>query len=132
MTANDQSTPAGAARSAEIDAVLARLPDDVRVALEQLRGVIAAAAPGAVEAIAYGVPAFRYRGRPLVSFGAAKAHCAFYVQSPAVMEAHAELLAGHDTAKGTVRFTPAAPLPSELVTTLVQARVAETDAAARR
>jgi uncharacterized protein YdhG (YjbR/CyaY superfamily) len=132
MRENDESTPGGPARSAEIDAVLARLPDDVRAALEQLRGVIAAAAPEAVEAIAYGVPAFKYRGRPLVSFGAGRAHCAFYVQSPVVMEAHAELLAGFDTAKGTVRFMAAAPLPSELVTTLVRARMAETDAAARR
>jgi uncharacterized protein YdhG (YjbR/CyaY superfamily) len=132
MTENDSSTPAGAARSTEIDALLARLPDDVRAALEQLRGVIAAAAPGTVEAVAYGVPAFKYRGRPLVSFGAGKAHCAFYVQSPAVMEAHADLLADYETAKGTVRFTPAAPLPAELVTTLVRARMAETDAAARR
>lgn len=132
MTANDTPTPAGAARSAEIDAILARLPDDVRTALAHLRGVIAAAAPEAVEAISYGVPAFKYRGRPLVSFGAGKAHCAFYVQSPAVMEAHAGLLDGYDTAKGTVRFTPESPLPPELVTTLVRARVAESDAAAGR
>lgn len=115
-------------RSSGIDAVLAAQPDDVRDALEQLRATIRAAAPDAVEAIAYGVPAFRYRGRPLVSFGAAKRHCAFYVQSPAVMEAYAELLRGYDTSKGTVRFTPAAPLPADLVTGLVRARIAETEA----
>ena len=115
-------------RSAEIDAVLATQLDDVRQALEQLRETIRAAAPDAVEAIAYGVPAFRYRGRPLVSFGAGKRHCVFYVQSPPVMEAHADLLRGHDTSKGPVRFTPADPLAADLVTTLVRARVAETDA----
>ena len=115
-------------RSPEIDAVLAAQPGDVRDALEQLRATIRAAAPDAVEAIAYGVPAFRYRGRPLVSFGAAKRHGAFYVQSPAVMEAHAELLRGHDTSKGTVRFTPEAPIDANLVRTLVLARIAETDA----
>jgi uncharacterized protein YdhG (YjbR/CyaY superfamily) len=115
-------------RSAEIDAVLAALPDETRAALEQLRETIRAAAPDAVEAIAYGVPAFRYRGRPLVSFGAGKQQCAFYVQSPAVMEAHAADLEGLDTSKGTIRFTPTTPLPAELVTTLVRARLAETDA----
>jgi uncharacterized protein YdhG (YjbR/CyaY superfamily) len=115
-------------RSPEVDATLAAQPGDVREALERLRKTIRAAAPDAVEAIAYGVPAFRYRGRPLVSFGAGKRHCAFYVQSPAVMEAHADLLREYDTSKGTVRFTPADPLPADLVTRLVRARVAETDA----
>jgi uncharacterized protein YdhG (YjbR/CyaY superfamily) len=115
-------------RSPEVDDVLAALANETRAALEQLRETIRAAAPDAVEAIAYGVPAFRYRGRPLVSFGAGKQHCAFYVQSPAVMEAHAADLEGLDTSKGTIRFTPTTPLPAELVTTLVRARLAETDA----
>ena len=114
-------------RSPEIDAFLATQPDDVRDALEHLRRTIAAAAPDAVEAIAYGVPAFRYKGRPLVSFGAGKGHCAFYVQSPAVMEANADLLRDYDTAKGTVRFGAASPLPDDLVTKLVRERIAETD-----
>ncbi len=119
------------ARSPEIDAILATYPDDVRAALEQLRDVIAAAAPEAVEAISYGVPAFKYRGRPLVSFGAGKSHCAFYVQSPAVMDAHREVLASFDTSKGTVRFAADAPLPDDLVARLVRARIAETDAQRR-
>jgi uncharacterized protein YdhG (YjbR/CyaY superfamily) len=118
-------------RSAEIDAFLAGLPEDVRAALEDLRRTIATAAPDAVEGIGYGVPAFKYRGRPLVSFGAAKEHCSFYVQSPAVLDAHRDELAGYDTAKGTIRFTPDKPLAASLVTTLVKARMAETDVAAR-
>jgi uncharacterized protein YdhG (YjbR/CyaY superfamily) len=67
-----------------------------------------------------------------VSFGAAKNHCALYVQSPAVMEAHAAELEGHDISKGTVRFAAAKPLPADLVTKLVKARIAETDAAPRK
>ncbi len=93
-------------RSAEIDAFLAGLPQATREALEELRRAIATAAPDAVEAIGYGVPAFRYRGRPLVSFGAGKGGCSFYVQSPAVMDAHRDELLGYDTIKGTVHFAP--------------------------
>lgn len=111
----------------EVESFLAALSPAFRAALEDLRAKIRAAAPEATEAIGYGVPAFRYRGRPLVSYGAGRRHCSFYVQSPAVMEAHAELLEGHDTSKGTIRFTPATPLPAELVATLVRARVAETE-----
>jgi uncharacterized protein YdhG (YjbR/CyaY superfamily) len=120
------------APSAEVDAFLAALPDEQRTALEQLRQAIRGVVPDAVESVSYGVPAFKYRGRPLVSFGAGKGHCSFYVQSPAVMEAHKDELAGYDTAAGTVRFQPGEPLPAALVEKLVKARMAETDAAAKK
>ena len=132
MTTNDDASGAGRARSPEIDSRLAALPDDVRNALEAIREQIAAAAPDAVETVSYGVPAFKYRGRPLVSFGAGRNHCAFYVQSPSVMAAHRDELAGWDTAKGTIRFSPDNAPPSELVTRLVRARLAETDAGSSR
>jgi len=128
VTSGSDERPAPNAGSAEVDAVLADQPADVKAALERLRAMIAAAAPEAVEGVSYGVPAFRYRGRPLVSFGAGKNHCSFYVQSPSVMERHRDVLAGYDTTKGTIHFQPNSPLPEELVTTLVRARMAETDA----
>ncbi len=118
-------------RSAEVDAFLAAVPDEARASLEALRGTIAAASPEAVEGIGYGVPAFKYRGRPLVSFAAAKGHCSFYVQSPAVMEAHRDELATYDTSKGTIHFAAGTFLPDGLVTKLVKARMAETDAPKR-
>lgn len=124
----EDRTPA----SVQIDAILAALPDDQRQALQSLRETIATAAPDAMEAISYGLPAFKYRGRPLVSYAAAKSHVAFYVMSPAAMEAHADLLEGFDTTKGAIRFQPDRPLPEELVTTMVKARMAETDAATKR
>lgn len=118
--------------SEQIDAILAALPADQRAALQSLRQTIAAAAPDAVEAISYALPAFKYRGRPLVSYAASKAHVALYVMSPAAMEEHEDLLAGYDTSKGGIRFQPDKPLPADLVTTLVKARMAETDAAAKK
>ena len=127
MSRNDKSAP-GAARSPEIDAYLATLPEDRRAALEQLRETIRAAAPEAVEVISYSIPAFKYRGRPLVSFVAATKHLSFFVQSPTVMDAHRDELEGYDTSAGTIRFAPDRPLPEALVTKLVHARMAETDA----
>ena len=117
-------------QSVDMDASLASLPDDLRIALETLRRQIAAAAPDAVETIAYSVPAFRYRGRPLVSFSAGRngrGPCALHVQSPPLMEAHREALGAYRTSKGTIHFSPAQPLPAELVAMLVRARVSETD-----
>src|SRR5260221_12247350 len=108
--------------TAEIDAYLATMHDDSRNVLEALRRTIQTAAPDAVEAISYGAPAFRYRGRPLVAFRAAKSHCSFYPMNPAVIDAHGDELTSFDTAKGTIRFTPDRPIPEALITTLVQAR----------
>jgi uncharacterized protein YdhG (YjbR/CyaY superfamily) len=112
----------------DVHKFLATLPEEVRTALLQLRETIRASAPEAEERIGYGVPAFYYKKRPLVSYAAGKNHCSFYVQSPAVMDVHRSELEGYDTSKGTVRFRPDAPLPTALVETLVKARMAEIDA----
>lgn len=111
--------------AASVDEFLAAVPPDKRAALEDLRKVIRAAAPEATELINYGVPMFRLNGRNLVSYAAAKDHCSFYVQSPAVMEAYAADLTGFKTSKGTVNFTADKPIPPALVTKLVKARIAE-------
>jgi uncharacterized protein YdhG (YjbR/CyaY superfamily) len=115
--------------SARIDAILGGLPDGQRAALQALRETIAAAAPGAEEAISYAAPAFRYRGRPLVAYSAAKAHCSFFPMSPGVLDGYRDVLAGFDMAKGTIRFAPEHPMPADLVTSIVRARMAELDAA---
>jgi uncharacterized protein YdhG (YjbR/CyaY superfamily) len=110
-----------------IDAFLADVPPDKRKALQSLRRMIRKAAPRAKEGFSYGLPAFRYAGRPLVAFAAAKGHCGFYVMSPKVMEAHAAKLKGRDVSKGTIRFTPDKPLPASLVSSVVKARMKEID-----
>lgn len=124
-------TDAATAATAWIDAYLAGLPADQRDALKSLRETIAAAAPEAVEAISYGIPAFLYRGRALVWYHAAKAHCSFF-PTGAPIDAHRAELAGFDIAKGTIRFTPDYPLPKDLVTTIVRDRMAQMDDEAAR
>ena len=93
-----------------------------RVALENLRQTIRAAAPGAVECICYGLAAFRLNGVFLVALGAAVEHCAFYPGSS--VRAFKGELRNYDTGKGTIRFQPDKPLPAALVRKLVKARIA--------
>jgi uncharacterized protein YdhG (YjbR/CyaY superfamily) len=117
-------------KPADIDEYLAGVPDDARATLEQVRGTVKAVAPAAVESISYGMPAFRYRGQPLVYFAAAKEHCALYGIDE---DAHKEELAGYDTSsKGTIRFPPGQPPPESLMRTLLSARIEAIDAAAGR
>jgi uncharacterized protein YdhG (YjbR/CyaY superfamily) len=118
-------TPTATAR---IDAILAAAPADQREALQGLRRSIAAAAPEADEIISYGMPAFRYHGRALVSYSAFKAHCSLFPMTQALIEANPDRVAGFATAKGTLHFTPEHPLPRDLVEWIVRERMAQIDA----
>ena len=113
--------------TARIDATLAALPADKRQALQALRETIAAAAPEAHETISYAMPAFRYRGRALVSYSAFKAHCSLFPMSAALIESLGDACVGFATAKGTLHFTPDHPLPTELVRRIVRERMAQID-----
>lgn len=110
-----------------IDEYLASVPADQREALQTLRRQILAAAPDARECISYAMPAFRRHG-VLVWMAAAKHHCALYPKG-LTPEQRAEL-AGYDTSKGAIRFTPDKPLPEDLVRAIVERRVREDDEAA--
>ncbi len=114
------------ARPADVDSYLAGLPEAQRGPLEDLRQTLKAIAPQAVESMGYGMPALKYRGRPLVYFAAAKNHCGLY--GPAI-DRHLADLAGYQTSKGTIRFQPDAPLPEALLRKLVADRIADIEAA---
>ena len=125
MAGRRDDPAAAAAATAQIDAYLAALSPDKRASLQDLRETIAAAAPEAVEAISYGMPAFRYRGRPLVSYLAAKAHCSFFPMGSAIIDVHRAQLEGFSLSKGTIRFTPDHRLPVDLVRWIVHDRMAQ-------
>ncbi len=99
-----------------------------RSALVRLRQLILAVIPRVEEVIRRGVPAFRYRGRPLVSIGAARDQVSLFVMYGSVLKRHAAELEGYDTSNTVVRFGPDEELPIDLVTNLVRARTAEVDA----
>lgn len=105
-----------------IDAYLGELPEAQRKVLETLRKRIIAAAPGIEEHFAYGFPAFKYNGHPMLYVGASKHHCGLYGSVPAGFK---ERLMDYEVSKGAIRFTPTDPLPAELVKDLVKAKMAE-------
>src|SRR5215216_249348 len=103
------------------------MSDDAVV--EHVRAVARAAVPEAVDGLGYGMPALRYRDRPLLSVMPARRHIGLYPFSPAVVDAVADQLGGYSFAKGTIRFTADHPLSDELVTRIVLLRRDEIDAA---
>ena len=107
---------------ASVDEYMAALPDDRRVVMEQIRGTIRSAAPDAIEAIAYNMPAFRLDGRFLVSYEAFKRHYSLFPWSDAMLAELGDELRPFAVGKGTIRFPADEPIPLELVTRIVEVR----------
>ena len=115
-----------------VDAYIAALPEDRRAAIEEMRAAIRAAAPDAIESIAYQMPAFRTNGQFLVSYAAFKVHYSLFPASDAVVEALGEDLRPYLAGKGTIRFPADKPIPTELVARIVRIWVTENATHRRR
>jgi len=114
-----------------VDEYLAGIAEPARTTLNKVRAAIRSAVPpGAVEAISYGMPAFKYKA-VLVWFAAFSNHCSFF-PTPAVIVAFKNELKGFPTSKGTIQFPTDKPLPAALVKKLVKARVAQVESKKRR
>jgi uncharacterized protein YdhG (YjbR/CyaY superfamily) len=107
-----------------VDAYINAQAADLQPQLTQLRQIITKAAPDAEESISYGMPAYKYLGKPLVYFAANKKHIGFYAL-PTANEFFKKELAGYDVSKGTIRFPLGQPLPVRLVSTIVKFRIEE-------
>jgi uncharacterized protein YdhG (YjbR/CyaY superfamily) len=109
-----------------VEEYLASLPEDRRAAMEAFRQTIRAAAPDAVETIAYQMPALRsHDGHFLVSYAAFKNHYSLFPASGAVINALGEELAPYLAGKGTIRFPARDPIPLATVAKVVKVRLAE-------
>ena len=106
-----------------IDEYIAAFPGNIQEILEKLRVVIKGSAPGAEEAIAYGIPTFRLKGN-LVHFAAFKDHISFFPTSSSI-PAFKKELAPYKQSKGTIQFPLGNPIPYGLVKKIVKFRVAE-------
>ena len=103
----------------DVPEYIAAAPKETRVQLRDLRKLIKAAVPKAVESISYGMPYYKYNGRPLTGFAAYKNHVSVYALP--VHEHRAETKA-YVAAKGTLHFPIGGPMPTALLTKLVKGR----------
>ncbi len=102
---------------------IAAAPLSARSKLRAMRACIRAAASDAQESLKWGMPAYSQR-RILVIFGAFKHHIGFY-PTTSVMRAFRQELAKFNSAKGSVQFPLAEPLPLPLIRRIVAFRVKE-------
>jgi uncharacterized protein YdhG (YjbR/CyaY superfamily) len=107
------------------DEYLATVPDPQKAEFERIRQRVRSTVPDAEEATSYGMPAFKYKKRPLLGFRASKNHLSVFPFSPQAIDAARDALAGFDLSKGTVRFTPDKPIPEPALEQLLRHRLLE-------
>ena len=107
----------------DIDEYIAGFPKETQKLLEQVRGTIKKAAPGAAEVISYSMPAFKQKS-VLVYFAAYEKHIGFYPTSSGI-KAFAAEFAPYKWSKGAVQFPLDKSMPLRLITKIVKYRVAE-------
>lgn len=110
--------------SSDVDAYIKGLPEDTQRILRSIRQTIHAAIPDAEETISYGMPAFKYNGKPVVYFGGWRKHIGFYA-TPSGNEAFRQELAPYQGAKGSVKFPLDQPIPYDLIKKIARYRLEE-------
>jgi len=99
-------------------------PPPVREKLEEIRALIAQAAPGASQTISYAIPTFDLDGEHLVHFAGFERHIGFY-PTPSAVAAFKEELRQYKHAKGSVQFPLDKALPEVLIRRMVEFRARE-------
>ena len=112
-------------RVSALDDYLGGLDVPTRAVFEQIRNLAMEVVPEAEEGSSYGMPALKYKQKPLLAFLAAKNHLSIFPFSPQVIDLVRDRLTDFELSKGTIRFTIATPLPDDVVRDIVRLRMQE-------
>lgn len=107
-----------------VDEYIKSFPKETQKALKQVRVIIKSNAPEAVESIAYAMPAYKLKGKPLIYFAGYASHIGLY----ATPSGHAQFkseLSRYKQGKGSVQFPLNEPMPFDLIERIVKFRVME-------
>lgn len=108
----------------EVDRYISTFPNDVQEILIKIRTIIKKNAVVATESIAYGMPAYKTNGKPLVYFAAFKNHIGFYA-TPSGHNEFQDELSKYKQGKGSVQFSIDQPIPYNLIERIVKFRLIE-------
>ena len=100
-----------------IDEYIVQFPKEVQEYLNNIRTLGRELVPEAEEKLTYGVPSFVLKGI-LFNYAAFKKHVGFY-PTPSAIEAFADKLSEYETAKGTIKFPFARPMPYDLIKEII-------------
>jgi uncharacterized protein YdhG (YjbR/CyaY superfamily) len=107
---------------------MAQLPQTERAEFERICELVRRLVPEAEEGWSYGIPTFKYKGRPLLGFRAGKKHLSIFPYGNAPVEVLRDELEGFSLSSGTIRFTPDKPLPDSALEKLIRFKQREIEA----
>ena len=81
--------------------------------------------PEAEEAMPYGVPGLKFKGKNLIAAAVHKNHLGIYPFSPKIVKEISKLMANPDTAEGTIRFSLDDFPPESLIKQIIELRKEE-------
>ncbi|MFZ4930545.1 iron chaperone [Chryseobacterium sp. Mn2064] len=109
-----------------IDEYILLFPQEVQKKLTELRQFIHSLSPGFEEYIGYQMPAFRYKGKPLIYFAGYKNHIGFYPGAEGIKNFENDFKEKeYKFSKGAVQFPIHDNLPLELAGRIIQFRMNE-------
>lgn len=100
--------------------------EEVQERLKKLRRRIVKIVPEASESIAYGLPAYKYKKKPLVYFGAFSHHIGLYA-TPSANENFQNDLKGYKQGRGSIQLPHDKELPLELIERMILFKKSEID-----
>lgn len=111
----------------EVDQYLNSLEPEKAEVLRHIRSIALTAASEAEEAMSYGMPGLKYKGKYLVTYAAFKDHLSIFPGAEAV-EKLRDQLTGYKLSKGTIQFTLDSPLPDQLIKDVIRLGTERIDA----
>lgn len=105
-----------------IDDYLKQFDPSTRAELERIRSIAKTILPACEEAITYGMPTIKYRGKSIIGFDAHKNHIGIYPFSSQVIT-EIEELREYSTTKGAIQEKPDKLMPDSLIEVIIRARM---------
>lgn len=106
-------------------------PNDVQKQLKQLYDAIKEVLPEAEEAIGYGIPTFKVKGKNVVHFAAFMNHLGFYPTADGIAKFRKEL-SHYRGAKGSVQFPLNKSMPLDLIKKITLYRLQQVEEKAKK
>jgi uncharacterized protein YdhG (YjbR/CyaY superfamily) len=107
-----------------VDEYIGAQPETLRPKLEQVRAAIRRAVSEALEGIGYGMPGYKFKGKPLLYFAGFKEHYSLFAASGTFFASLEEELKDYEQRKGTVHFPRNKPVPVKLIGRIAKLRAA--------
>lgn len=106
----------------DVPSYIQSFPKDIKLKLTEIRKAIKTAVPKSEESISYGMPGYKYLGKPLAYFAAFKNHIGFF-PTPSAIKQFAKEIKKYKYSKGTVQFPLDAKVPTALIKKMVKFRM---------